>query len=119
MNDMYIIEQLNIIINERKNPTKVEEVAADLINKLQTDKTFFNSLTASEVRVFKLLKNKFINTKTFVSSTTSLADECGVSRTVVSNCLTKMVNADIITYQGLGSKGTLITLLNPDAMKDY
>lgn len=118
MNNLYLIEQLQAIIENKDIPTIVEDISTKLVDYIQQDNSFINSLTLSELEVFNVLKTKFLTTNTIVISSSVLAAESKVSRTTVSNLFSKMKNAQIAEINNLGVKGTYIHIINSNILKN-
>lgn len=112
MDKLYLIEQLNSIIEQSNNAKKIKEISKDLILYIKNDNSFINSLTISELEVFNILKNKFSNNHKIIISSNTLAEESKVSRTVVSNLFSKMKNTKVAEIENMGVKGTYIKILD-------
>ena len=105
-----IFEQINSIKKEKNNPDKIEELCNYLLKALNDN--FINSLTTAELEVFKVLQKKTKHKKEFTFFSAELAEECQVSRTVISNLFSKIKNAKIAEVKSLGPKGTYVRVIN-------
>lgn len=77
----------------------------------------FDSLSFSEVEAIEeIFKNLTENENIIVAS--KIADELGITRSVIVNALRKFESAGIIESRSLGMKGTYIRLKNPYALEE-
>lgn len=110
-----ILEHINNIIKEKENPQKVEELCNSLINVINCN--FINSLTASETEAFRVLKQKIGKNKEIITSSSAIAEESKVTRTVVSNLFSKLKNAEIAIITSVGPRGSHIKIINDSVFK--
>ena len=76
----------------------------------------FESLSYSEVEAIEeILKNITNNESVVVAS--KIADNLGITRSVIVNALRKFESAGIIESRSLGMKGTFIRIKNLHAME--
>lgn len=77
----------------------------------------FESLSFSEVEAIEeIFKNLTDNENIIVAS--KIADDLGITRSVIVNALRKFESAGIIESRSLGMKGTYIRLKNPFALEE-
>lgn len=77
----------------------------------------FESLSYSEVEAIEeIFKNLRDNENIVVAS--KIADDLGITRSVIVNALRKFESAGIIESRSLGMKGTYIKVKNPEALRE-
>ncbi len=76
----------------------------------------FESLSFSEVEAIREILRKITNNESIVVAS-KIADNLGITRSVIVNALRKFESAGIIESRSLGMKGTLIKVKNMHAME--
>ncbi len=100
---MYVLHKVTDQEEEDARNKKLAEVA-------------FDSLSYSEVEAIReILKNIENNESVVVAS--KIADNLGITRSVIVNALRKFESAGIIESRSLGMKGTFIRVINPEALE--
>lgn len=83
---------------------------------VQTSTTqILDSLSYSEMKAVEALSGKLQDDGNVSLVSSVIADETGVSRSMLVNVLTKLSAAGVIQTRSLGMKGTMIRVLNRKA----
>lgn len=92
-----------------------EETVAEVINKNDKDKArvAYDALSKSEKKAAKGIFDAMVGEKEMRLTTSEIADQIEITRSIVVNSLQKLVTASVISQQSMGMKGTHITVLNP------
>lgn len=72
-----------------------------------------NSLSYSEIRAMQNIFDE-LDGDEGVLVASRIADQAGITRSVVVNALRKLASADVIESRSLGMKGTYLRILNPE-----
>jgi transcriptional pleiotropic repressor len=76
----------------------------------------FESLSYSEVEAIEEILKNITNNESVVTAS-KIADNLGITRSVIVNALRKFESAGIIESRSLGMKGTFIRVKNPHALE--
>ncbi len=76
-----------------------------------------NSLSYSEIRAMQHIFDELEGDEGVLVAS-RIADEAGITRSVVVNALRKLASADVIESRSLGMKGTYLRILNPEIRKE-
>jgi transcriptional pleiotropic repressor len=77
----------------------------------------FESLSFSEVEAIEEIFRKIKDRESIIVAS-KIADELGITRSVIVNALRKFESAGIIESRSLGMKGTFIRIKNPQALAE-
>ena len=72
-----------------------------------------NSLSYSEIRAMQHIFDELEGDEGVLVAS-RIADQAGITRSVVVNALRKLASADVIESRSLGMKGTYLRILNPE-----
>lgn len=72
-----------------------------------------NSLSYSEIRAMQNIFDELEGDEGVLVAS-RIADQAGITRSVVVNALRKLASADVIESRSLGMKGTYLRILNPE-----
>lgn len=81
-----------------------------------TTKRIIDALTFSERSALVALADKLEDGEVLIAS--KIADDVGITRSVIVNVLSKLSAAGVIETQSLGMKGTRIKVLNREALAE-
>ena len=96
------------------------EEQADLIRKEQVTKSAISTLTNTEIDAIKHVFSELKMGEEQIIVTSRIADQQGVTRSIIVNALKKFDSAGVISTKSSGMKGTKIKVLNEavfDAIK--
>lgn len=96
----------------------IDEKQEDEAQETRAARSAINSLSYSEVlamqRIFEELEG---DEGLLVAS--RIADEAGITRSVIVNALRKLASANVIESRSLGMKGTYLRILNKEIRKEF
>ena len=88
------------------------EEQADLIRKEQVTKSAISTLTNTEIAAIKHVFSELKMGEEQIIVTSRIADQQGVTRSIIVNALKKLESAGVIDARSSGMKGTKIKVLN-------
>lgn len=88
------------------------EEQADLIRKEQVTKSAISTLTNTEIDAIKHVFSELKMGEEQIIVTSRIADQQGVTRSIIVNALKKLESAGVIDARSSGMKGTKIKVLN-------
>ncbi|MBR6800238.1 MAG: GTP-sensing pleiotropic transcriptional regulator CodY [Eubacteriaceae bacterium] len=111
MDDIILCEYASAII--AMEMIKNEEVNyKNTIAQKTTVKMAFSTLSYSELSAIKLIIRELEGDEGLIVASV-IAEEVGITRSVISNALRKLESAGVIQTRSLGMKGTYIKITNP------
>ena len=109
-NDLIVVEYLASLVGAKMsalNKAKKEEDERELnLVKLAVETLSYSEITA----IYNILKNLENQEGLLVAS--KIADEVGITRSVIVNALRKLESAGVVESRSLGAKGTYIKVIN-------
>jgi transcriptional pleiotropic repressor len=97
--------------------TAAEEQQQELDRNKALAAIAFESLSFSEVEAIEEIFRKIKDSESIIVAS-KIADELGITRSVIVNALRKFESAGIIESRSLGMKGTFIRIKNPQALAE-
>lgn len=94
---------------------RFEETVAEVTNKNDKNKAriAYEALSKSEKKAAQGIFEAMAGEREMRLTTSEIADQIGITRSIVVNSLQKLVTASVISQQSMGMKGTHIKVLNP------
>lgn len=114
------LNELDVLVAEHAASIIGVEMAFDYArHKVETKKQIKNAelamsaLSTSEVNAIRGIFNAMGEQKEMRLIASDIADELGITRSIIVNSLRKLVTASVIDQRSMGMKGTYINILNP------
>ncbi|MBE6037635.1 MAG: GTP-sensing pleiotropic transcriptional regulator CodY [Anaerofustis stercorihominis] len=111
MDDIIMCEYASAIIAMEMLKNEEENYKNSIAQKT-TVKMAFSTLSYSELSAVKLIIKELDGEEGHIVASV-IAEEVGITRSVISNALRKLESAGVIQTRSLGMKGTYIKIINP------
>jgi transcriptional pleiotropic repressor len=109
--DIIIAEYGSTVIGLETMRAEKEELETERIKKA-TVEAAFNTLSESEVSAVKSMLGELNTEKEGILVASKIADQIGITRSIIVNALRKLESAGIVESRSAGMRGTYIKIVN-------
>jgi len=96
----------------------LDERQEDEVAEVRAARNAINSLSYSEVMAMQRIFEELDGDEGLLVAS-RIADEAGITRSVIVNALRKLASANVIESRSLGMKGTYLRILNKEIRKEF
>ena len=96
----------------------IDERQEDEVQEVRAARSAINSLSYSEVMAMQRIFEELDGDEGLLVAS-RIADEAGITRSVIVNALRKLASANVIESRSLGMKGTYLRILNKEIRKEF
>jgi len=96
----------------------MDERQEDEVAEVRAARNAINSLSYSEVMAMQRIFDELDGDEGLLVAS-RIADEAGITRSVIVNALRKLASANVIESRSLGMKGTYLRILNKEIRKEF
>ena len=96
----------------------IDERQEDEVAEVRAARNAINSLSYSEVMAMQRIFEELDGDEGLLVAS-RIADEAGITRSVIVNALRKLASANVIESRSLGMKGTYLRILNKEIRKEF